>query len=146
MCGKLQLWAQACSQLNIYLCGIQVIPEHTDGRGDLAALESALLENAGAPLQLGCFSAASNVTGILANVHALAALLRTHGAISAFDYAAAVSCSDIQCRRGWQAAKQSRAVNNGACASSQDGAEEKDARDLAVEGVQACHLLYKVIK
>ena len=41
------------------------------------------------PLLIGSFSAASNVTGILTDADAVAALLHTHGALSFWDYAAA---------------------------------------------------------
>lgn len=76
---------------------LQVIPEDAQGLPDCSALEARLLENAGAPLQLGCFSAGSNVTGILADVQTLAGLLHRHGALAAFDYAAAGGCTHIQC-------------------------------------------------
>lgn len=39
-------------------------------------------------LRIGSFSAASNVTGIRSDVHAIASLLHAHGAIACFDYAA----------------------------------------------------------
>ena len=41
------------------------------------------------PLQIGSFSAASNVTGILSDVPGISALLHRHGALSFWDYAAA---------------------------------------------------------
>ena len=41
------------------------------------------------PLKVGSFSAASNVTGIVSDVDALARVLRRHGALACFDYAAA---------------------------------------------------------
>jgi selenocysteine lyase/cysteine desulfurase len=41
------------------------------------------------PLKIGSFSAASNVTGILTDVDAIAALLHEHGALSFWDFAAA---------------------------------------------------------
>jgi selenocysteine lyase/cysteine desulfurase len=41
------------------------------------------------PLRIGSFSAASNVTGILTDTDAIAALLHKHGALSFWDYAAA---------------------------------------------------------
>jgi selenocysteine lyase/cysteine desulfurase len=68
-----------------------VIPIREDEHGgvDLAHLERELERHAHAPLTIGSFSAASNVTGILTDVDAVAALLRRHGALACFDYAAA---------------------------------------------------------
>jgi selenocysteine lyase/cysteine desulfurase len=65
------------------------IGEGADARIDLAALEAALRRYADRPLKVGSFSAASNVTGIVSDVDALAAVLRRHGALACFDYAAA---------------------------------------------------------
>ncbi|HEV2253225.1 MAG TPA: aminotransferase class V-fold PLP-dependent enzyme, partial [Streptosporangiaceae bacterium] len=52
-------------------------------------LESQLARHANRPLLIGSFSAASNVTGILTDTSAVAALLHAHGALSFWDYAAA---------------------------------------------------------
>jgi selenocysteine lyase/cysteine desulfurase len=62
-----------------------------DARGaiDLASLERALREHASRPLKIGAFSAASNVTGIISDVRAIARVLHAHGAYACFDYAAA---------------------------------------------------------
>ncbi len=46
-------------------------------------------------LKIGTFSAASNVTGILNDCHALARVLHRHGALAFFDYAAAGPYVDI---------------------------------------------------
>lgn len=59
------------------------------GRIDHADLERRLLEYADRPVKLGAFSAASNVTGVLSDVHGLARLLHRHGALACFDFAAA---------------------------------------------------------
>jgi selenocysteine lyase/cysteine desulfurase len=69
--------------------GAQVvdIPEGASGGPDLAALEAALAEHAGAELSIGAFSAASNVTGILADADAVTRLLKRHGALAVWDYA-----------------------------------------------------------
>jgi selenocysteine lyase/cysteine desulfurase len=56
---------------------------------DLAHLDSELSRHADRPLKLGSFSAASNVTGIVTDVDAVARVLRRHGALACFDYAAA---------------------------------------------------------
>ncbi len=65
------------------------IPEDRDGHIDLAALESALKEYVDRPLKIGSFSAASNVTGIITDHAAVAALLHRYDALSFWDYAAA---------------------------------------------------------
>jgi selenocysteine lyase/cysteine desulfurase len=71
------------------IADVVVIGEDADGHIDLADLESQLDRHAGRPLLIGSFSAASNVTGILTDTDAVAALLHAHGALSFWDYAAA---------------------------------------------------------
>src|SRR6516165_5504854 len=68
---------------------VVVIGEDAGGHIDLADLERQLKRFAGRPLLIGSFSAASNVTGILTDTSAVAALLHAHGALSFWDYAAA---------------------------------------------------------
>ena len=65
------------------------VPAMDDGSVDLAFLERGLTEHATRELKIGAFSAASNVTGVLADVPAITALLHAHGAKAVFDYAAA---------------------------------------------------------
>lgn len=65
------------------------IDEDLHGGVDLRQLEARLSEFADRPLKIGSFSAASNVTGILTNIRAVASLLHRHGALSFWDYAAA---------------------------------------------------------
>ncbi len=60
-----------------------------DGHIDLTDLEAKLVMYAARPLRIGAFSAASNVSGILSDVRALARILHRHGALAVFDYAAA---------------------------------------------------------
>lgn len=62
-----------------------------DGRGhiDLGELAGKLEEYVDRALRIGSFSAASNVTGVLSDVPAIARLLHDHGALAFFDYAAA---------------------------------------------------------
>jgi selenocysteine lyase/cysteine desulfurase len=60
-----------------------------DGHIDLADLAAQLDRFAARPLRIGSFSAASNVTGILSDTDAIAALLHSRGALSFWDYAAA---------------------------------------------------------
>jgi selenocysteine lyase/cysteine desulfurase len=71
------------------LAEVVVIGEDADGHIDLADLEQQLNRFAPRPLLIGSFSAASNVTGILTDTTAVAALLHAHGALSFWDYAAA---------------------------------------------------------
>jgi selenocysteine lyase/cysteine desulfurase len=71
------------------LAEVVVIGEDADGHINLADLASQLARYAHRPLLIGSFSAASNVTGILTDTDAVAALLHAHGALSFWDYAAA---------------------------------------------------------
>jgi selenocysteine lyase/cysteine desulfurase len=71
------------------IADIVVIREDADGHIDLAQLEEELVRSAGRPLRIGSFSAASNVTGIVSDTRAIAALLHRHGALSFWDFAAA---------------------------------------------------------
>ena len=68
---------------------VVVIGEDVDGHIDVADLGRQLTRYAQRPLLIGSFSAASNVTGILTDADAIAALLHAHGALSFWDYAAA---------------------------------------------------------
>src|SRR4051812_35516654 len=60
-----------------------------EGRPDARHLDAELRRHAGRALKIGSFSAASNVTGILTDVDRIAGVLRSHGALSCWDYAAA---------------------------------------------------------
>jgi selenocysteine lyase/cysteine desulfurase len=71
------------------IADVVVIGEDPGGHIDLADLERQLIRYAARPLRIGSFSAASNVTGILTDTHAVAALLHAHDALSFWDYAAA---------------------------------------------------------
>jgi selenocysteine lyase/cysteine desulfurase len=68
---------------------VVVIHEDRDGHVDLADLRARLVEYEARALKIGSFSAASNVTGIVTDTRAVAALLHEHGALSFWDYAAA---------------------------------------------------------
>jgi selenocysteine lyase/cysteine desulfurase len=68
---------------------VVVIREDADGHVDLGQLSEELRRTAGRPLRIGSFSAASNVTGIVSDTRAIAALLHRHGALSFWDFAAA---------------------------------------------------------
>ena len=71
------------------------IPEDADGHLDVQVLEARLIEYAQRPLRIGSFSAASNVTGILTDTHAISTLLHEHGALAFWDYAACGPYVDI---------------------------------------------------
>jgi selenocysteine lyase/cysteine desulfurase len=71
------------------IADVVVIGEDADGHIDLVDLQAQLARFASRPLRIGSFSAASNVTGILTDTAAVAALLHAHGALSFWDYAAA---------------------------------------------------------
>jgi selenocysteine lyase/cysteine desulfurase len=60
-----------------------------DGRLDLGDLDAKARAFAGRPLKIGAFSAASNVTGALTDVGAVARTLHAHGFLACGDYAAA---------------------------------------------------------
>lgn len=78
------------------LCTVVPIGLTEEGEVDLAHLERELArpEYAGRR-RIGTFSAASNVTGMRTDVHAIASLLHRHGAIACFDYAAAGPYAEI---------------------------------------------------
>lgn len=59
-----------------------------DGQIDLNDLERKLVQFPERPMRLGAFSAASNVTGVLSDVKALARLMHKHRGVVVFDYAA----------------------------------------------------------
>ena len=66
-----------------------------NGRVSPGLLDEQLAKMTRAPLKIGTFSAASNVTGILNDCHELARVLHRHGAWAFFDYAAAGPYVDI---------------------------------------------------
>ncbi len=78
------------------IADVVVIGEDETGHVDLAELREKLIRFADRPLRIGSFSAASNVTGILTDTSAVAALLHEHGALSFWDYAAAGPYVPIQ--------------------------------------------------
>ncbi|KAG7395908.1 hypothetical protein PHYBOEH_003033 [Phytophthora boehmeriae] len=63
------------------------IPESKTGGLDLAELERQLKSYAGRKLKIGTFAAASNLTGMLADVQKVSKLLHKYGALSCWDYA-----------------------------------------------------------
>ena len=70
---------------------VVISEDEREGGADLAELEAVLVGAAaeGRPLVVGAFSAASNVTGIIARVDDITALLHRHGALAVWDYASA---------------------------------------------------------
>jgi selenocysteine lyase/cysteine desulfurase len=68
---------------------VVTIREDADGRIDIHHLDRELGRYAERPLKIGSFSAASNVTGIVTDVAGVGRVLRRHGAVSCWDYAAA---------------------------------------------------------
>jgi selenocysteine lyase/cysteine desulfurase len=75
---------------------VVVIPEDADGHIDVAHLERELIRYRDRPLRIGSFSAASNVTGIVTDAHAISDLLHRHGALSFWDFAAAAPYVEIE--------------------------------------------------
>ncbi len=80
------------------IADVVVIGADADGHIDLDDLSAQLARYAARPLRIGSFSAASNVTGILSDADAIAALLHSHGALSFWDYAAAGPYVPIRAR------------------------------------------------
>ena len=75
---------------------VVVIPEDADGHIDITRLEEELVRYRDRPLRIGSFSAASNVTGIVTDAHAISDLLHRHGALSFWDFAAAAPYVEIE--------------------------------------------------
>ena len=78
------------------IADVVVIPEDRDGHIDVTRLEAELLRYEDRPLKIGSFSAASNVTGIVTDTHAISDLLHRHGALSFWDFAAAAPYVEIE--------------------------------------------------
>jgi selenocysteine lyase/cysteine desulfurase len=70
------------------LAEVVQVGETPRGEVCLDDLARKLERGRGRPLVIGSFSAASNVTGILTDVHAIARVLHAHGALAFFDFAA----------------------------------------------------------
>ena len=77
------------------IADVVVIPLDGKGQLDLVALEDALTECIDRPLRIGSFSAASNVTGVKTDVPGVTSILKRHGALAFFDYAAAAPYTGI---------------------------------------------------
>lgn len=71
------------------IADVVAIPLSTNGQIDTDILATELAKYKDRPLKIGSFSAASNVTGVISDVQGIAAILKQHGALSFWDYAAA---------------------------------------------------------
>ncbi len=78
------------------IADVVVIHEDADGHIDQDQLAAELHAYAERPLKIGSFSAASNVTGILSDTHAITRLLHEHDALAFWDFAAAGPYVDIE--------------------------------------------------
>ncbi len=78
------------------IADVVVIDEDDSGLVDQDHLQAELLRYADRRLKIGSFSTASNVTGILTDTHAVTRLLHRHGAIAAWDFAAAAPYVPIE--------------------------------------------------
>ena len=78
------------------IADVVTIHEDADGHIDLADLRAQLERYRTRPLRIASFSAASNVTGIVTDTHAVSQLLHEHGALAFWDYAAAAPYVDIE--------------------------------------------------
>ena len=76
------------------------IAEDATGQVDTAHLERELIRYAERPLRIGSFSAASNVTGLVTDTHAVSELLHRHGVLACWDYAAAGPHVEIAMKAG----------------------------------------------
>lgn len=77
------------------IADVVTISEDSDGHINLDRLHEALDAYRDRPLKLASFSAASNVTGIVTDAHAISQLLHEHGALAVWDYAASAPYVDI---------------------------------------------------
>ena len=77
------------------IADVVTIREDADGHIDLVDLAGKLHAYRDRPLRIASFSAASNVTGIVTDTHAVTQLLHEHGALAFWDYAAAAPYVDI---------------------------------------------------
>ena len=75
------------------------IPLDPAGSIDQRALTETLRQHRNRSLVIGSFSAASNVTGIQSDVHAITQILKQHGALAIWDYAAGAPYLPINMNR-----------------------------------------------
>jgi selenocysteine lyase/cysteine desulfurase len=77
------------------IADVVTIHEDHDGGIDVQQLREELERYADRPRRIGSFSAASNVTGIVAPTAEIATVLHEHGALSFWDFAAAAPYVDV---------------------------------------------------
>ncbi|MEW6550327.1 MAG: aminotransferase class V-fold PLP-dependent enzyme [Spirochaetota bacterium] len=69
---------------------VRIVPRsESTGMPDLEWLDRTLADNGDRPLLIGAFTAASNVTGIMTDYYAMAAIMHRHGGLCFVDFAAA---------------------------------------------------------
>jgi selenocysteine lyase/cysteine desulfurase len=78
------------------IADVVTIKEDADGHIDIEHLRHELVTYADRPLRIASFSAASNVTGIVTDTHAITQVLHEHGALAFWDFAAAAPYIDIE--------------------------------------------------
>lgn len=78
------------------IADVVTIHEDADGHIDVDQLRAELEAYADRPLRIGSFSAASNVTGIVTDTHAITRLLHEHDALALWDFAACAPYVDIE--------------------------------------------------
>ncbi len=78
------------------IADVVTIHEDPDGHIDVDHLREELDRYASRPMKIASFSAASNVTGIVSDTHAITQLLHEHGALAFWDFAAAAPYIDIE--------------------------------------------------
>ncbi|KAG6620902.1 cysteine desulfurase [Phytophthora cinnamomi] len=79
----------------LYCADVVEIPEANAGGLDLDELERQLQSYQGRDLKIGTFAAASNLTGMLADVDKVSKLLHKYGALSCWDYATCAPYVDL---------------------------------------------------
>ena len=84
---------------------ITEIPEAAEGGPCMEALAGALAAAQGAELIVGSFSAASNVTGIMADVDAVTRMLKAQGALAVWDYGCGAPYMPVDMKAGSDAQK-----------------------------------------
>jgi selenocysteine lyase/cysteine desulfurase len=78
------------------LADVVTIREDANGQIDTVQLEAELIAYQDRPLRIASFSAASNVTGIISDTHAVTQLVHKYGALAFWDFAAAAPYVDIE--------------------------------------------------
>lgn len=69
------------------ICDVVVLPPDANHQVSLQSLKSELERYADRPVKIGAFTAASNVTGICVEYHALAKMMHQYGGICCIDFA-----------------------------------------------------------